>query len=73
MVATYADKVSVKLDGEYVLFRKVNVSQNENATFPSKPLGIQLTLENGEVIHDDGSRVEVIIWAKVNRELVGEL
>ena len=45
MVDTYADKVSVKLDGKYVLFRKVSVSPNEAAAFPSKPLDIQLTLE----------------------------
>ena len=63
MVDTYADKVSVKLDGKYVLFRKVSVSPNEAAAFPSKPLDIQLTLESGEVIHDDGSRVEVIVRA----------
>lgn len=61
MVDTYSDKVSVKLDGKYVLFRKVSVSQNEAATFPAKPLDIQLELENGAVIHDDGSRVEVIV------------
>lgn len=61
MIATNADKVSVKLDGEYVPFRDVKVTINETATFPSKPLDIQLTLANGEVVHDDGSRVEVIV------------
>lgn len=53
--------VSVKLDGEYAPFRDVNVTINETATFPSKPLDIQLTLANGEVVHDGGSRVEVIV------------
>ena len=53
--------ISVKLDGEYVPFRDVKVTINETAAFPSKPLDIQLTLASGEVVHDDGSRVEVIV------------
>ena len=65
MVATDANKANVKLDGKYVLFRKVKVTINEAATFPIMPLDIQLTLANGEVVHDDGSRVEVIIGGDV--------
>lgn len=61
MVVTDADKVNVKLDGKYVLYRKVDVSKDETATFPRKPLNIKLTLANGEVIYDDGTRVEVIV------------
>lgn len=61
MATTDADKVNVKLDGKYVLFREVKVTINETATFPRKPVDIKLILANGEVIYDDGSRVEVIV------------
>lgn len=51
--------VSVKLDGKYIPFRDVEVTINE--TVLRKQLDIRLTLSNGEVIYDDGGRVEVIV------------
>ena len=61
MISTKENNVSVKLDGEYVPFRDVTVTINETATFPCKPLDIRLTLENGEVIYDDGNRVSLFL------------
>lgn len=61
MRAVNADKVSVRLDGKYVPFRDVKVTINETETFPRSPIDIRLTLASGEVIHDDGCRVVVIV------------
>lgn len=63
MIATNADKVSVKLDGEHVPFRDVKVTIREIAppAFINNSLDIQLTLASGEIIHDGGGRVEVIV------------
>ena len=53
--------VKVKLDGKYVWANRVDISINKRNHHTINRPDIRLELANGDVIYDDGTRVEVIM------------
>jgi len=58
MASVINKNVKVKLDGKYVGFRNVEIRTMRHSLVES--IEIKLTSLDGDVIYDDGSRIEVI-------------
>jgi len=65
--------VKVKLDGEFIDFLSVHIpNHRDSINNPRSALRIELTLMSGEVIEDDGTRIEVLIDSQAMRPIRGK-
>ncbi len=61
MASLNQSPVQVKLDGRFVNYKSVKMSNPPKSSHIIPRLDIELTLWDGRIISDDGSRVELII------------